>query len=69
MVLPVPLRDILDPEAIMMFKSMKWLLMGMGLTAAAVLAMKTNPQLKQTMEDAAQTVTDKAEDLKNNLGM
>ena len=60
---------ILDPEAIIMFKSMKWLLMGMGLTAAAVLAMKTNPQLKQTMEDAAQTVTDKAEDLKNNLGM
>ena len=53
----------------MMFKSMKWLLMGAGLTAAAMLAMKTNPQLKQTMEDAAQTVTDKAEDLKNNLGM
>ena len=69
MVSPAALRGILDPEAIMMFKSMKWLLVGAGLTAAAMLAMKTNPQLKQTMEDAAQTVTDKAEDLKNNLGM
>ncbi len=52
-----------------MFKSMKWLLVGMGISAAAMLAMQKNPRLKQTMEDAAQTVTDKAEDLKNNLGM
>ncbi len=52
-----------------MCKPIKCLLVGAGLTAAAVLAMKTSPRLKQTMEDAAQTVTDKAEDLKNNLGM
>lgn len=52
-----------------MFKSMKWLLTGMGLAAAAAFAMQKSPKLKQTVEDAAQTVTDKAEDLKSNLGM
>ena len=52
-----------------MCKPIKCLLVGAGLAAAAMLAMQKNPQLKQTVEDAAQTVTDKAEDLKNNLGM
>ena len=69
MVSPAAVRGILDPEAITMCKSIKCLLVGAGLTAAAMLAVKTNPRLKQTMEDAAQTVTDKAEDLKHNLGM
>ena len=52
-----------------MCKSVKCLLIGAGLAAAAVLVMQQNPKMKQTMEDAAQTVTDKAEDLKNTLGM
>ena len=52
-----------------MWKCVKCMLLGAGLAAAAVLAMQQNPKMKQTVEDAAQTVTDKAEDLKNTLGM
>lgn len=60
---------ILTSEARHMMKSIKCLLLGAGLAAGAMLLMQQNPQLKQTMEDAAQTVSDKAEDLKDTLGM
>ena len=65
----IPLRSgILNAEAMMM-KTMKHLLLGMGLGAAVMTALWKNPKSRQAMNDAMQTAADKAEDLKNTLEM
>ena len=65
----IPRRsDILNAEAMMM-KTMKHLLLGMGLGAAVMTALWKNPKSRQAMNDAMQTAADKAEDLKNTLEM
>ena len=65
----IPRRsDILNAEAMMM-KTMKHLLLGMGLGAAVMTALWKNPKSRRAMNDAMQTAADKAEDLKNTLEM
>ena len=59
---------ILNAEAMMM-KTMKHLLLGMGLGAAVMTVLWKNPKSRQAMNDAMQTAADKAEDLKNTLEM
>ena len=50
-------------------KTMKNLLLGMGLGAAVMTALWQNPKSRQAMSDAMQNAADKAEDLKNTLEM
>ena len=52
-----------------MMKTIKGMMLGMGIAAAAMAVIWKNPKYKQAVEDAAQNVTDKAEDLKDTLGM
>ena len=50
-------------------KTMKHLLLGMGIGAAVMTALWKNPKSRRAMDDAMQTATEKAEDLKNTLDM
>lgn len=52
-----------------MMNTIKALMVGAGLGAAAMIALRKNPKAKQVMDDAVQAMTDKAEDLKDTLGM
>lgn len=52
-----------------MMNAVKCLMVGLGLGAAAMIALRKSPKAQQAMENAVQTVTDKAEDLKDSLGM
>ena len=52
-----------------MMKTMKHLLLGMGIGAAVMTALWKNPKSRQAMNDAMQNAADKAEDLKNTLEM
>ena len=52
-----------------MMKTMKHLLLGMGLGAAVMTALWKNPKSRRAMNDAMQNAADKAEDLKNTLEM
>ena len=51
-----------------MMKTAKGMLIGMGVSAAAMLLIRMNPAARQAAEDTMQTAIDKAEDLKNQLG-
>lgn len=51
-----------------MMKTVKGMMIGMGIAAAAAMLLWKSPMCRQAVEDTMQDAIDKAEDLKNQLG-
>ena len=51
-----------------MMKTMKGVLLGMGIAAAAMMLVKKSPAARQAVEDTMQDAINKAGDLKDSLG-
>ena len=49
-------------------KTVKGMLIGMGVAASAALLLWKSPMCREAMENTMQDAIDKAEDLKNSLG-
>jgi gas vesicle protein len=51
-----------------MMKTVKGMMIGMGVAAAAAMLLWKSPTCRQAMEDKMQDAIDKAEELKDSLG-